>query len=505
MTSNRQFLNIVANFVGVGAQLVLPLIFNVAYFRILGTESYGLIGFYGSLLLLATMLDMGLSQTTVRELARRAADSDRIGDMRLVVFTLQFLYYGIGLVLGLSIALFSTWFATTWLKLGQLSIGEAAAAIAMMGGMLALSFPAIFYNATLRGLQRQVLGNAISIAVGTSRGVVALLCLHLFGATATVFFAVQFFISVVELLVLGTLAWTLLPASQVPVRFNLGFLRSIWRFTSMNGLAVLIGQLMMMSDRIILSAMLPLQLFGLYSLSVTAASVVTKLSGPFSSAYFPHFVELIEQKKQQLLSKSYHTVTQLASAVLFSTGLILMAYAKDIIYLLTNNQENAAALALALTLLAAANLLNALMWLPHSLLLASGITRIALQINIVQTVVYVPALIVLVPRYGIYAPPAIWLFVNLVNFPIFIMLTHRFALHGEAWVWIRDAIIIPGVIATTVIGIGILVAPTEVSWLITLPWLAANCAIAIIAATVGAPKTNGLIRWQIGKARQAIS
>jgi len=505
MTPSRQFINIVANFVGVGASLALPLIFNVAYYRILGSESYGLIGFYGSLLLVAALLDMGLTQTTVRELARRAADPERTGEMRLVLFTLQILYCGIGLLLGAVTVLGSTWFVSTWLQLGQLSSADAASAIAKMGGMLALSFPSVLYNSTLRGLQRQVLSNTFSIAVATCRGVVVLMALHLFGATPNIFFTAQLLISIVEVLVLGICAWTLLPPSQTPVRFNLPFLKSIWRYSSMNGLAVLTGQLMMMGDRIILSTMLPLKLFGLYSLSVTAASVITKLSGPFSNACFPHFVELIEHKRLEVLSDSYHTVTQLASAVLFSTGLILIVYAKEIILLLTNNQENATLMAPALAMLAAANTLNASMWLPHALQLASGVTRFALQINIVQSIMYLPALVVFIPRYGIYAPPALWLIMNLVNFPIFIALTHRVALHGEAWLWFKDAIVIPSIIAITVIGLGFLAAPTEVSWLITLPWLASNYAVAIVMATISTPKTNQLIRLQIGKFRQAIN
>jgi O-antigen/teichoic acid export membrane protein len=504
MNSKRQFINIVANFAGVGASLALPLIFNVAYYRILGSESYGLIGFYGSLLLVASLLDMGLTQTTVRELARRAADPARTGEMRLVLFTLQFLYCGIGLALGAAIAIPSTWFASTWLQLGQLSTADAASAIAKMGGMLALSFPAILYNATLRGLQRQVLSNAFSITVAACRGVVVLFFLHFYDATPNVFFTVQLSISVVEVLLLGICAWTLLPPSPIPVRFNLAFLNSIWRFSSMNGLAVLIGQLMMMGDRIILSTMLPLKLFGLYSLSVTAASVITKLGGPFSSAYFPHFVELVEQKRHEILSDSYHTVTQFASVVIFSTGVILMMYAREIILLLTNNPDNATLLAPVLTMLAAANTLNALMWLPHTLQLASGVTRFTLQINVVQSIMYLPALIVLVPRYGVYAPPALWLLVNLVNFPIFIALTHRVALHGEAWIWVKDAILIPSLLAVTVIGLGFMVAPAQVSWIITLPWLGANYLLAIIAAAICTPKSNQLIRSQIGRVRQAI-
>ena len=73
---NRQALNIVANFSGVGARLIFSLVFNIVYFRLLGSESYGLIGFYASLAALSSLFDLGLNQTTVREVARRGADGE---------------------------------------------------------------------------------------------------------------------------------------------------------------------------------------------------------------------------------------------------------------------------------------------------------------------------------------------------------------------------------------------------------------------------------------------
>src|SRR5258707_9249355 len=92
---NRQALNIVANFSGVGARLIFSLGFNIAYFRLLGSESYGLIGFYASLAALSSLFDLGLNQTTMREVARRGVDGERGGELRTVVFTLQFLLGGI--------------------------------------------------------------------------------------------------------------------------------------------------------------------------------------------------------------------------------------------------------------------------------------------------------------------------------------------------------------------------------------------------------------------------
>jgi len=73
--ANRQAINIVANFSGVGARLVFALAFNIVYFRLLGSEGYGLIGFYTSLAGLSMLFDFGLNQTTVREVARRGTES----------------------------------------------------------------------------------------------------------------------------------------------------------------------------------------------------------------------------------------------------------------------------------------------------------------------------------------------------------------------------------------------------------------------------------------------
>src|SRR5262245_52393564 len=76
---NRQALNIVANFSGVGARLVFSLVFNIIYFRLLGSESFGLIGFYVSLAALSALFDLGLNQTVVREVARRGIDGEIAG------------------------------------------------------------------------------------------------------------------------------------------------------------------------------------------------------------------------------------------------------------------------------------------------------------------------------------------------------------------------------------------------------------------------------------------
>jgi O-antigen/teichoic acid export membrane protein len=86
--SKRQLLNVIPNFAGVGAGLIFPLIFKIVYYRLLGTAGYGLIGFYRLLAILASLADFGLSQTMMREVARRTAVPHRVGELRSLMLTL---------------------------------------------------------------------------------------------------------------------------------------------------------------------------------------------------------------------------------------------------------------------------------------------------------------------------------------------------------------------------------------------------------------------------------
>jgi len=490
---NRQALNLVANFSGVGARLVFSLVFNIIYFRLLGGESYGLIGFFTSLAALSSLFDLGLNQTTVREVARREADPNRTDELRTVVFTLQFLLGGIGLSLGLLVALSSQWIAASWFSVARLTIHEVTASVAMMGCALALMFPVNFFYGTLIGLQRQVLSNAIIVAATGFRGVLTLVALFGFGSSPMIFFLAQTIASAIEMTVLGCLIWRLLPSSRQPPRFDTGLLKRTWKFTSGAWLAVTFAQLATLCDKIILSTLLPLHLFGLYSLAVTLTTTIQRLAPPFTNSYFPHFVRLLEQDRQDNLVSAYRQVSEFASAMFLAAGLSLVVYAGPIAHLLSPEPDGAADLAMLLMLLAAANMLNVEMALPFSLLFAHGITAIALRINFALCVLYLAALAMLVPHYGVNGAAGLWVAANALAFPILILMTHRVILPGQAGSWLVRAVLLPGCGAGLVLAVGSAVMP-DLSRLPALIWIALNGGLALTVALLAAPETRQIIR-----------
>ena len=483
--SKRPLLNVIPNFVGVGAGMIFPLLFNIIYYRLLGTEGYGLIGFYGALAILASFADLGLSQTTLREIARRASDDDRAHELRPLVLTLVTIASGIGLFVGVLTVVSSQWLATSWLGTSQLSAREAATAIAMMGGILALVFPANVFNTVLRALQLQVLGNTFSVATGASRGIATIAALWLFGATPMTFFFAQLLLSAFEVSLLGTVVWKRLPKSPAPLHFDFSMFRTSWRFASTVWLSTLVGQLIMLSDKAVMSTLLPLELFGLYSLAFAVASTVQRLITPFSNAYLPHFVELVEKDSHELLLRTYNLASRLASSAVICAGLLMLIYAQPIMLLLTGNAANSATIAPVFAIMVTANTLGSLMVLPQMLQLACGAPWIALRINLFQAIPYVLLLVLLAPRFGMYAPAGLWLATTIVSLPIMTAMTHQLALRGQAWAWFKRAILFPACAAAAVVFAGAFVLP-EPSLVAVLPWLVLNYVVALAAALLGA-------------------
>jgi O-antigen/teichoic acid export membrane protein len=489
---NRQALNIVANFSGVTARLIFSLVFNIIYFRLLGSESYGLIGFYVSLAALSALFDLGLNQTVVREVARRGADGEGAGELRTVVFTLQLLLAGIGLSLGLLVALGAPWIAASWFSAARLATHEITASVALMGGALALLFPANVFYGTMTGLQRQVLSNSIIVAATAFRGALTVAALFVFGPSPVIFFSAQIVVSAIEAGVLCIIVWRLLPPSSQRLRFDAALLRATWKFSSQTWLAVTFAQIAMLGDKIILSTLLPLHLFGLYSLAVTVTSIIQRLAAPFTNTYFPYFVRLKEQDRPDALPGAYSTACAVASAIFLAAGFLLIAYAAPVAQLLSTDAADTARLGWLIALLAAANTLNVEMALPFSLLFAHGITAVALRINLALCLLYPAALVLLVPRYGLETAAALWLAANALMLPVLIAMTHRLILPGQAWQWLLRTVLLPGCGAALALAAGTAIMP-DLSRLPTLIWIGLNGALALAAALLCAPATRNII------------
>jgi O-antigen/teichoic acid export membrane protein len=482
---SRAIVNTVANFGGLAVTLLSGLAFAILYFRMLGPQSYGLVGLAVTLVQFGTYFaDMGIGRVLVRELARSVHLPNPAARMRNTFFTLQLTHFALACAVGLVIALSSRWLAGHWLQLGSFPIDDAANAIVLMGLLAALQLPRAMAAEAMRGLQRQVLSNLLISFFALFRGGTTVVALLAVSGAIDVYLKAQIVTSFIETFVMTAVAWRFIPSSPRWPRFDLTVIRETWAFGAADGGGVIVAAAMMLGDKIVLSRLLPLDAYGSYVFCASLADVVARASGPFNSAFFPHFVSLIARGEQSRLSRDYLGASQIVSALLIPTALVIAFFAPDIIHLLLRDTGAATGFAPVLALRALGNLANCLLQMPHGLQLATGLSSLFLKLNLASIVIYLPSILVLTPRFGVIVAPAAWLCINLLNAVPMVVGAHRRILQHDAWRWFAGAVVRPALITIVVVVASRLFAPAAVSWWITGPWLVATAMLAAAAILI---------------------
>ena len=118
--------NLIANYLGQGWAVIMGLAFIPIYIKYLGIESYGLIGLFALLQAWLILLDMGMTPTLGREMARFTSDAHRAQSIRDLLRSIEVIAFGIAILIASAIALSANWIATSWLQVEFLSTDVVA-------------------------------------------------------------------------------------------------------------------------------------------------------------------------------------------------------------------------------------------------------------------------------------------------------------------------------------------------------------------------------------------
>ena len=446
--------NITANFAGNIGQALMAVVFVPLYIKFMGVESYGLVGIFITLLAMFSILDMGMSSTLNREMARLSVLPGRDQEMRNLVRTLELPYWLMAIFVGIAVMALSPLIAHSWVQAGQLHPEIIEKAIFFMGISVAFQMPASLYSGGLLGLQQQVLLNVINLSLSTLRGVGAVLVLWLISPTIQAFFLWQIIISSVNSVLLGFFLWRRLPRSEDRPVFQKRLFLGIWRFAAgMAGISIL-STLLTQLDKIILSKMLPLEIFGYYTLAGVVAMSLYRLVSPVFSAIYPRFTQLVSRGDQDGLRQLYHKSSQFLSVLIFPVTLVVAMFSYDILLIWTQNPTTAEKAHLLVTVLICGTALHGLMHIPYALQLASGWTQLTFFTNLVAVLVLVPVIIYLANQYGALGGASAWVILNCGYVLVITSFMHRRLLPNEKWRWCRDDVALPFAASFAVAGLG---------------------------------------------------
>jgi O-antigen/teichoic acid export membrane protein len=451
--------NIIANFVGQIWTVVVSIVFIPIYIHFLGIEAYGLIGFYTSLFVVLGVLDLGLGGTVNREMARLSVHPDKSQEMRNLVRTIEIIYWSVAIVIGVTVFSLSDFFANYWLQASQLSPKTIEQAIKVMGVTFALQWPISLYSAGLSGLQHQVLLNFIVVGIATVRALGAILILWFISSTIQSFFFWQAAVNLLQVILVVVILWRHLPIAEKRPYFQSSILKNIWRFSAgISGILVFYTVISSM-DKIVLSKLVSLEMFGYYALAGVVAAGLTRIAMPIYQAVWPRFTQLVTQRDYEGLKSLYHRSSQLMSVILLPVAMIIAFFPNELLLLWTRNSQTAEFASTILCFLTIGMAFNGMIYMPVALQYAYGWTKLFFLTNLIAVIVMVPLIYLMVSNYGAVGAAMVWVMLNCGYFFIMVMIMHRRLLRGEQWRWYLQDCGVPFLVVIFIVGVGRLLLP----------------------------------------------
>jgi O-antigen/teichoic acid export membrane protein len=464
--------NIAVNLGGQIAVLVLALVAARLVFSRLGQDALGLVLFVQTLnVVLAMVLDLGVSSVTVREVAAHAdADPNYVRDL---LRTASSLYWGAYAVMAGLLVIAAPWIATHWVHLHALDVGTASSVIRVLGVAALTALPRALYASIFRGLQRMVFNNVVD--AGT-------LLLQQAGTVVIVIRGGGLFLVVLWLAAtyaLGIIAYwfllfrvislrALMPGwSEVVVRRNARFSAHMMSISWLAAIHTYV-------DRLAVSRLLTVATFGWYAFAAMVVGRGTLVAMAISDAAYPSLSNLFTQGNRPRMLAQYRALQDL---ICYATLPLYAGIAYLTLPLMTAvfNHQVASALLLPVAVLCLGYYMNGTLTLPYVYSLAVGKPQITSRLSFLAAFIVVPVAVVSIARFGVAGAGLGYLAYHLFFYAVGIPRYCRECLQLPASSWYRHVGVVLLAGAATY-GTGFLIA-----------WLAAGLGTAaLIAAFIAA-------------------
>ena len=420
----------------------MGIVFVPIYLKYIGPEGYGLIGFFTMISAVLMILDGGFGAAASRELARNNTQA-QAGNLNDLIRTLEYLFWILALALGFGLVAAAPLVTHRWLHLEKVDPVVATDAVRLMGASLLLQWPAAYYRGCIIGLQRQIGLNTISAVMATIKGAGAVVILWKVAPTIRAFFAWQIVAAFLNIVVLRRYLWRHMPRSETRAVFRLNSVHKVGSFAAMVGITNVLSLVLAQLDKIILSKVLTLSLFGYYTLAATMSGLIYQFIGPVFNAFYPRITQTVFLGTDAETAAVYHRACQTMAIGVMPISLLMAFYGRDMVWVWTSNAQLAQNIHLVLACLALGTMLNGVMTIPYALQLANGWTLFGFWQNVIAVCLLAPLIYVFATRFGLIGAAAVWPLLNIGYVSLSAPIMYRRLLPAEMRRWYVNALLIP--------------------------------------------------------------
>lgn len=357
--------------------LLLPL-----YLHLLGAESFGVVSMYVSIQAIIALFDCSMAPSLTREISRSLGGGQDWRTTLNMARTMEIIYWILAVIAGAILIILTPFLSQHWLNPDILSQGEIKIALYLAAIGLAVQWPITLYAGGMIGLQKQIPLALFNIIVGTLRTVITLLCLWLISPTLHMMFGIGIVLTLIQAVLLRTAFWRFLPKIGEKITASIQSIVSIWKFAAGVSIITITSTLLLQSDRLVLSKLMPLDDFGHYAISISIANGLFIITGAVFTISFPKLSELVAANNKDLLINTFRKFLQFVLLCVTPLAACIHFFSYDLLRLWTHSDSVALNGQAILSLYVIGNLFNCFLSVPYTLMLGFGITRSVVIANI---------------------------------------------------------------------------------------------------------------------------
>lgn len=435
--------NVVFNYIGqfyvafIGI-LVLPL-----YLQELGAEAFGLVGFFTLILSWLQLLDLGMTPTLGREVARLKDDVVNHHELRTVVRSLEVVFIGIAIITTIAIFLARDWLSTDWLNIQNLNVDLVTQCVGLMAFIVGVRWLSSLYKSGIMAYEQQVWANIFDSAVVTLRFPIALAVIVISEGNVLFYFVFQLVLALIECLIYSWKLKQIMPITVKEVSFSKVSLIRIAPFALAIGYTTGIWVFITQLDKLLLSKLLTLTEFGYFTLIATLSGGIMFLSGPVGRAVLPRMTNLLAQNKEEEMLAIYLNATKVVAAVVAPIVLAISFYPKAVVYIWTGDIEASEWTAEVLPLYVLGYGLLTVGAFQYYLQYAHGKLRQHVIYNTASAAISIPLIFYAAYTYGALGVAWVWLLFRIVSLLFWAPYVHHLFAPGVHRNWILTCVLPP--------------------------------------------------------------
>jgi O-antigen/teichoic acid export membrane protein len=441
--------NVIWNFLGTGAPLLVGIVAIPILIDSLGTERFGVLALAWMFVGYFSLFDLGLGRALTQMLARMLGSGD-IESIPRLFWTAMVLVTALGVVGTLAAAGLSEWLVGDVLRVPAELRKETLTSFYILAASIPVVIGTTGLRGTLEAYQRFDLVNAVRIPLGILTFLGPVMVLPLSTSLPAVI-GVLALARLVSWIAYAVLCARVEPAIRTSGRFDINLLGPLLTFGGWMTVTNIIGPLMVYMDRFLIGAVVSLSAVAYYATPFEVVSKLLVIPAAIMGVLFPAFSAALTVDRDRA-ARLFGRVVEYIFLALFPITLLVVMFAREglMVWLGIEFAENST---YVLQLLMIGIFINSHGQVPFGLIQGAGRPDLTAKLHMFELPLYLILLWWLLNDFGIIGAAVAWVLRIVIDTVLLFVFAERAVLveHSFNLRWL--AIMLVALTATVIGGL----------------------------------------------------